>query len=756
MTPELTPASGTVPDAHSYVQSASRNPTTTVVSASRLPDPEDVSNEVLLRQAHDRFIRSATADMVWRERAVKELDFCDALEHWDQATLDDRKGRPCLVFDLIGPKVAQVVNDARQSPPEIKFNPVGGGADKEEAKALMGLSRNIDNDCGADTAYLTAYEFAVKIGRGWWREDFEWENQDPTPSVTSFQQKIVVRRVPNPFAVYPDPAADEFDYSDMMYCFLTEDLDPQTFNDLYGEQSRIPGFAGNFEGIGDPIRKNWFPQGSIRVAEYWWVEVERSYLYCMPDGRVLTLEQLQTGDMPRMKRVVEKHVVNWAKITGMEVLERQKWPGKWIPMIPCLGKEILKDGKRLQTGMIRPVIDANKSYDWMRSKEAEAIGLAPLSQWLVAEGSIENHEWKYADSNRKAFAYLEYKTHDAEGNPCQKPERISASVDTAGITQAIQNAAQDVMVGTNVFAPDTGEPQSDQSGRAIALRHRESDNAHFNYADNFARAMKHSGRVRLDLIPYVYSEDRIITIADPDGKVRGMRANGPPRATDNLKQAVDKILDLKTVPTRFDVVMGSGPGYATLRIEGFQQLMQMAQSDPSILQKAGDIVVRSSDSPLADEIADRLAPPGVTTGDEADIPPQAQAQIQQLTMLNQQLTKSVQELLKREDSKTLEMNAKERIAAGDRAARVLQTVIQSRATLEGVALKQGHDTDSLTLDAQMRAIEQTQQTIDTQADRDLQVRLAQEQQQHEAEQNTQSQQADLAQVKAQPKPVAAK
>lgn len=726
--------------------SQSRNPATVAVSAIELPDLDSISNSQLLVEAQERFARSVTADMAWRERAVKELNFCDALEHWDQKALDDRQGRPSLTFDLIGPKIAQVVNDARQAPPEVRFQPVGSGADKEEAKVLQGLSRNIDNDSGADTAHLTAYEYAVKIGRGWWREDFEWETNDPEPTETSFYQKLVTRRVANPFSVYPDPAADEFDYSDMNYCFQTEDLDSATFNDLYGEDSRIPGFGGNFEGIGDPIRKNWFPQGAVRVAEYWWVETDRTYLYCMPDGRVLTLHQLKEGEIPRMRRVVEKRVVNWAKITGMEVLERRKWAGKWIPMICCVGKEILKEGKRLQTGMIRPVIDANKSYDWMRSKEAEAIGLSPLSQWLVAEGSIENHEWKYADSNRKAFAYLEYKTTGSDGQLCPKPERVNSGVNTTGISQAIAHAAQDVMIGTNVYAPDTGEPQSDQSGRAIALRHRESDNAHFNYADNFARAMRHAGRVRLDLIPHVYSEDRIITICDPDGKVRAMRVNGKPRPDDNLKQAVDKILDLRTAPTRFNIVMGTGPGYATLRQEGFQQMMQMAQADPMILQKAGDIIIRSSDAPYADEIADRLAPPGVPGGDGPDLPPAAQAQIQQLNMANQALTKSVQDLLQQEANKKLELESRERIADGDRAARVEIATISARAMLEAAALKNGSDAASILLDAQLKAAEGMHDERESQVDREHQQAMAREQQQHEADQAQKAQQAQAQQA----------
>ena len=225
MTPGLTPAAGIDSDVQSFMSSAGRHSSIAAVTARELPDVDSISDAELLLQAQERFRRSSSADSLWRQNGTQELDFCDNYEHWDEKAKQMRQGLPCMVFDIIGPKIAQVVNDARQAPPEIKFVPVGSGGDKEEAKVLMGLNRNIDNDSGADTARETAFEFAVKIGRGVWREDYDWETQDPEPNERSFYQKLVTRRIANPFSVYPDPAADEFDFSDMMYCFVTEDMD---------------------------------------------------------------------------------------------------------------------------------------------------------------------------------------------------------------------------------------------------------------------------------------------------------------------------------------------------------------------------------------------------------------------------------------------------------------------------------------------------------------------------------------------------
>ena len=48
------------------------------------------------------------------------------------------------------------------------------------------------------------------------------------------------------------------------------------------------------------------------------------------------------------------------------------------------------------------------------------------------------------------------------------------------------------------------------SGRAILARQREGDVSTFNYIDNLSRAIRHAGRVMVDLIPHVYNTERII------------------------------------------------------------------------------------------------------------------------------------------------------------------------------------------------------------------------------------------------------
>lgn len=610
----------------------------TTVSAYK-PEPEEqegAEDRDLLDLAHRRFRRVCEYEKKWREKASKELNFL-AGEHWTEDMREERKGLPCLTFDKISPAINQVLNSNRQSPPEPRVSPVGDGADVEEAKILQGLLRNIAVDSDSDIAHETALDHSVKIGRGWERITFEYENG------IDFKQKLKVGRISNPFSVYPDPSSDEFDYSDMMYCFKTEDLDMDGFEQDYPHaKSR----TSDFEDLGDKLRNDWFPNGAVRVAEYWWIEKEVSYLCQLRDGSIVPWDDDRATDPRNVvnTRKVEKRKVRMAKLCGTEILERiDDYPGKWIPYIAIIGEEIIHDNKRSVRGMIRPAMDANLSYDYMRSKEAQAIGLAPTAQYLVASGAIAGHEAEWADSNRKPFNILSWNAFDDSGQQMPEPQRVQADAQISAIVQAIAHADNDVKTMTQEYDASLGKPV-DQSGRAVIALQRQGDNAHFNYVDNLARSLRQEGRILLDLIPKIYSEERAITIYDPDGKVRQVWINqqkqdvaaGAQPQPDPLKVGADRIYNVKDAAARYDIVMGTGPTFNTRMQEASTVLPQIIQVAPIIMQAAPDLVLKILNLPYGDEIVERVRQFMGVKGDDSAMPPAAQAAIMKLEQTLQQ------------------------------------------------------------------------------------------------------------------------
>ena len=104
----------------------------------------------------------------------------------------------------------------------------------------------------------------------------------------------------------------------------------------------------------------------------------------------------------------------------------------------------------------------------------------------------------------------------------------------------------------------------------------------------------------------------------------------PDLTTLNDLQATGEVLNDVTVGL-YDVVMDTGPGYNSKRMEAVEAMMpMMAQSE--IFQVAGDLLFRNMDFPGADVIADRLAAmnPLAKIDEKSPIPPQVQMKMMQL------------------------------------------------------------------------------------------------------------------------------
>ncbi len=718
-----------------------------------LTEDEGKEERDILTEAMDRFQTCNVYDQTWRKNAAEELEFVSTgADHWTAEMRADREGMPCLSFDKISPSVDQVVNDARQNPPEGKVSAVGAGADKETAEILQGLIRNIDNDSSAPIAYMTGYDHAVKIGRGWWRVSFEFET-DQGEGAALFQQKLVIKRIPNPFSIYPDPAAEEFDYSDMRYCFVTEDLDLPVFEEMYPDA--MTGTA-DYQGLSDKQRDEWFPKGAVRVAEYWKVKTTRERVALLPDGTSVPIAEVPEGTNVISLRWVEQRKVCCYKITGAQVLETIEWPGKFIPLIVCLGKESIKEGKRILGGMIRPAMAANLSYDYLRSRQVQMIGLASLAPYLLASGQIEGFETIWNTSNRKAHPFLPYHTTDAKGNQVGPPQRnFAQEAAIQAITIAVQHADNDIKATLSTYDASLGKEGPESSGKAIIARQREGDNAHFHFHDNLSRSIRHTTRVMLDLIPHIYSEARIIAIYDPDGTIQQAAINQPTKDRKGRPQHY-KFTDA----ARYDVVPGSGQSYATRRAQGAAALTELTRTMPIPMARALDLVVKALDIPDGDQLADRLRPPDVQNeqdGENGDPQQQLQKMQQQGAQAMQmvaELTKHVNELSAIVKGKTVEAESAERIATQSNMTRLLVAEIGGKSAEAQSLARMDHDAVKHTLEARAKLLHAD---MDSEAEHALHEREraeAEAQRQHEKEQqqSDQSHQMDLAKQSAAQQP----
>ena len=268
------------------------------------------------------------------------------------------------------------------------------------------------------------------------------------------------------------------------------------------------------------------------------------------------------------------------------------------------------------------------------------MALAPKAKWIMAEGQDEGHEQEWADANNASKPYLRYKQTDIDGRPAAPPVRQTPEQPPTGIMAAMQSMNLDLQAVIGIYDPNQ-LPQGIQSGKAIQGQQMQADMTNMHYYDNLTRSIRQVGRVILDLIPKIYDTERAMRIIGDDGKPEIMTINE--RKMD--ESGIERILNDVTIG-EFDIVMDTGPGYNSKRQESVEAMMALFQAEPSLVQVAGDLLVRNMDFPGADIIADRMAinNPLAQIDDMSDIPPPIQMKLKQDQATIQQMQQQIQQL----------------------------------------------------------------------------------------------------------------
>ncbi|MCK5604847.1 hypothetical protein KAR91_23355, partial [Candidatus Pacearchaeota archaeon] len=542
--------------------------------------------------------------------------------------------RPALIVNKLPAFTDQVINDSRLNEISIKIKPYGGGATKEIAETLNGLIRNIENTSNADVAYQTALEGAVNNGFGYFRIITSFVDE------TSFDQELRFKRVRNPMTVYFDPAHVEHDGRDARFVFVTEVVSRKEYKVRYPNKDLSPFDASN---TSNDTMGLWSGEDWVRIAEYWVKEPVKKKIYLLSDGRTVDGDKWDSivddlkanekmvhfipnpdpnappeqveGPAPEgsgfqqqvlnptpekvRDREMDSHKVVQYLIDGAGIIDGPtKWLGKFIPIIPVWGKELVIDDERILRGLIRFAKDSQRMYDYFRTAATETVALAPKAPYVVEERQVEGNEDDWASVNKKNLPYLKYKAVRGVQAPLRQ---IVTQTALGEITEA--NIANDEMKSTtSLHDPSLGEQGNETSGRAILARQRRSDIANFVFHDNQKRAIKYAGDILIDLIPKIYDTTRQLAIIKADGEEEFVTVNQleVDAATGNTVIVNDLTLG------RYKVVATSGPSFSTQREESTASMLDFIRVSPNAAQFMMDLVAENMDWPGAVKIANRL------------------------------------------------------------------------------------------------------------------------------------------------------
>lgn len=625
-------------------------------------------------------IRSAYQDYrdAWREirdAATEDMRAISPEGPWTDEDRDARKGsgRPCIHLDQLNQFLAQVNGNVRKSKRAIKAIPKGNGANDQDAQKRSAAIMGIEERSQAQPIYLNAFQSMIERSYGFAVIRTEYRDD------SSFDMEILIKPVMNPDTVLLSPYFKQPDASDIPDAFFLDLIPKADFKKKY-PKARVTDFGD--QDLNDSTITDWIKDKYLQMGEYWkvqstfetllLVETAKGPFVFKEDEWKEAKQRGLSGEVKRDRKVETPEVFQYMT-NGLEILDKVPWDGSRIPIIACLGPErwTTEGGKpkRQLLSMVRFARDPQMLFDYFASSEAEEAKQIPKSPFVGAVGQFETDKEAWSEVTEVPHAFLQYDIVLDSGGQIAPPPARPIWVPNFQQWEIAKDAAgrsiQAAMGQTPL--PDAVQRRNQKSGVALEKIDDMLSLGSFPFVDRYESGFLHNMGWQInELITPVLDTQREMPISQPDGKRSTMQLVGNtshPIGDDGAYEVQN--LDpghLHTGKGEFDVTIDTGPSYQSEReeqddfvdtlIENIANLPQ--PGTPAAKVFALGIRMRPTLGPVGQQIADVFDPPPA----DPNMPPQAQAAIQQLQQLLQQAQQENSALHLERAGKVLEQQTK--------------------------------------------------------------------------------------------------
>lgn len=644
-----------------------RNESGKFTTADRAKDAE------LLKEIRENFRYGSDQWKESREERRVDMRYISG-DPWDEEDRRARKdaGRPCINHDELGQYVNATVNAARENKRSIRIEPGGTGATSKTAELRQNLIRGMEYKSHAGSIYLTAFQAMVEGSYGFFRVSRRYMAPD------SWDQEIVIKNIDNPDSVVYDPDVKEPDWSDGEWAFV---LDPIRRGDF---KRRFPNATITDFSLEDQrVAKDWIQDKTILTAEYWKIHKKESKLYLFENGESAT--ELPAGVKPAKTRtVVTKSLVQYLT-NGIEILEANPQPGELLAIIPMIGlQRYIDDGggaKRVLFSLVRLARDPQMSLAYLNSQEMEEAGLTPKVPYVGYKGQFESDAVAWGSITKIPHAYVQADpmVDGATGAVLPLPERQQYTPNFGAYEVAKDSCRRAIQAAVGISPlPTAAQRDNAKSGVALQTIKQQQQVGSFHFTDGFDRALEFAGRVINSWIPVVYDTERDVAIRKPDDSHKIVSLNTPaPYAEQPGGEPEHYPID----DADHDVTVNTGPSSDSqweAQSDFLDQLVtnlhQLPVPPPAQAKLLAMAIRMKNLGAKGDEMADIISPP-----ENQPMSPAAQAALQHASALVQQLSQTVHSLLDEKQAKLSELASKERIAALNNKAGMIEALIKAQS-----------------------------------------------------------------------------
>ena len=605
-----------------------------------------------------------------------------------EKTRRSQRGRPSIQINLLPKYIKQVTGDLRENRPKVKVKPVDSKADPHLARIREGIINNVEYLSGAESIYDYASKMMATCGYGSWRILTRYTEEDPFVQEIYMEivrnPFMVFMDVNSKDANYSDA-----DYGFVLCKMPREEFEEEyPGKKIPGEilQSTVGMSYENWYDKDTITVAEYFirekrkqkmvqlktgetlSEEDFNVQAKEWRDKKQATDQAFQEIMMKYQQQVQQmqqqpqqgqqgqpppppqptplEDKPEIakRRTTELWTIKHYTITGDEILKGpEDFPGKYVPIILLKGEEPHIEGKPYVEGLIRQAKDPQKLFNYWTTAAAETVALAPKAPWVLTGKQIEGYESDYAKANVENYPYLLYNPDDRIPNT--PPQRTHTGDPPLAMFTQIEKAEQNIRNTIGIGKIDVAEDTPERTGAAVTNKQKPGDVSTFAYSDNLRKAIAHSGKIINEMIPEVYDSERDVRLRDVDDVETAVPINTTAMAAlKKIKESPEQFqgMDIQKLRDsikehgqnakfndlsvgKYDVVVVTGPSYATQRTETAEAMQRIIAAYPDLMKIAGDIVMGNMDFKDADKLSKRLEktlPMGLREQKEGEPPPQ--------------------------------------------------------------------------------------------------------------------------------------
>lgn len=625
---------------------------------------------------------------------------------WSKAERQLRKehGRPLVHLDQLNQHVTALVNEVRQNPVSVKIEPAGSGASDQEAHLRDGRVRAIEYRSNAVQAYETALQCCAERSYGVVTMEVREKSWD------SLDQEIWIVKEADPDALLWDPDAKEPDFCDMKDGFKDYNMSIDDFKREYPEATVVdfnPGHAVSAPGWLNLERQ------TIRVSRYSYIEKKRREVFFLPDGMKVFREDFPQGaqfsdsaivlpggeviPVARRKVGFEPKVMQ-CLTNGIEILSKTQWAGKRVPIFPMLGRErYWRDGgptgelRRDIDSYIRQGIGGQQAFDSAKTNQVEAANMAPKITYMMYEGQQDTStKWEEINRTPKPFATVKPILDEAGATILPLPRREAYEPPIQAMEVMAEGARRAIQAALGSHGFTILDDTNAKTGVAIGRLQSQTDVGKYHFVDSMKTMIAAVGKEINAMLPIIEDTDREVGVRMADGKSSTVQLDGSNRFND-----VDS----------YDVVVSTGPSFQSQRAEA-KEIVQSLLNNGLVAPRIADLAIKWINlPPYTDEMAARLKPPDVLTGEDFEkLPPDVKGILAQMQQQMQILEQQNQALMAEKQMKSAELESKEKIAAEDAKVKKMN-ILKDIRVAEIQALSRTVDTETEAAEPEAKTFE---------------------------------------------------